>query len=161
MSDRPSELDLLCWIRRSHHSDLLFIFILHRADCSVCFVTEPSHTSTSKGQARQRTHVSAPSRETLESESSHMQSTGTSQSQAGAPPVPALPTLAREPEDENPVFIQHQDGGSVPPPRAREIIELPPGYHQLPRPPPRQPRPLPQTQPQPQYGRDAIRGESK
>jgi len=36
-------------------------------------------------------------------------------------------------ENENePVIIRHEDGGAVPLPRVREVIELPPGYDQLP-----------------------------
>ncbi|KAF8608359.1 hypothetical protein BDV93DRAFT_519404 [Ceratobasidium sp. AG-I] len=120
---------------------------------------EPSH-ATSKG-SRQRTHATVQSRETLESESSHMHGTGTSQSSSSAPPVPMLPTFARR-EDDNPVFIQHEDGGSMPLPRAREVIELPPGYHQLPpQPPTRQLRPLPQPQPQPRGERGEAQGQRK
>ena len=36
-------------------------------------------------------------------------------------------------DSDEPMFIRHQDAGAVPLPRAREVIELPPGYHQLPR----------------------------
>ncbi|CAE7097273.1 unnamed protein product [Rhizoctonia solani] len=76
------------------------------------------------------------------SDSSHVYMTGTSVSQS----IPA----PRSDFDEEPMIIRHEDGGAIPPPRTREVIELPPGYDQLPRPLPptpmhqqERPRPLP------------------
>ncbi|KAG9087609.1 hypothetical protein FRC06_002457 [Ceratobasidium sp. 370] len=68
------------------------------------------------------------SRETLTSaESSH-----------DAPTTSSARRDLSEAGNSEPVYIQHADGGAAPiQPRAREVIELPPTYDQLPRPLPR------------------------
>ncbi|KAF8678725.1 hypothetical protein RHS04_05077, partial [Rhizoctonia solani] len=69
------------------------------------------------------------SRETADTRDSfHIYGTDTSASES----VPG----ARSDVDDDPMFIQHEDAGTLIPPRTREVIELPPGYDQLPRPPP-------------------------
>ncbi|KAG9121089.1 hypothetical protein FRC07_003096 [Ceratobasidium sp. 392] len=104
----------------------------------------PSVTSTQETQSSNRkeplpssaisptsrsTRTHRMSRETLTSaESSH-----------GAPAASSSRRDRSETEENEPVFIQHADGGSMPlQPRVREVIELPPNYDQLPR---RLPRP--------------------
>ncbi|CAE6450994.1 unnamed protein product [Rhizoctonia solani] len=74
------------------------------------------------------------SRETADTRDSfHIYGTDTSASES----VPG----ARSDVDDDPMFIQHEDAGTLIPPRTREVIELPPGYDQLPRPPPPPPPP--------------------
>ncbi|KAG8690271.1 hypothetical protein FRC11_012769, partial [Ceratobasidium sp. 423] len=40
----------------------------------------------------------------------------------------------RSDPDDEPMIIRHEDAGAIIPARTREVIELPPGYDQLPRP---------------------------
>ncbi|CCO30210.1 hypothetical protein BN14_04234 [Rhizoctonia solani AG-1 IB] len=88
---------------------------------------------------RKRATQEAPREITDASDSSHVYGTDTSASQS----IPG----ARSDIDDEPMFIQHEDAGAIFPPQPREVIELPPGYDQLPRPPParapQQVRPLP------------------
>ncbi|KDN47871.1 hypothetical protein RSAG8_03291, partial [Rhizoctonia solani AG-8 WAC10335] len=59
------------------------------------------------------------------SDSSQVYMAGTSASQS----TPGF----RSDTDDEPMFIRHEDAGAIIPHRTREVIELPPGYHELPR----------------------------
>ncbi|CAE6458041.1 unnamed protein product [Rhizoctonia solani] len=89
---------------------------------------------------RKRAPQEVPRELTDASESFQVYRTDTSASQS-------TPELRSDVDDE-PMFIQHEDAGTIIPPRSREVIELPPGYYQLPRsqpaPAPRAVRPLPE-----------------
>ncbi|CUA67016.1 hypothetical protein RSOLAG22IIIB_02932 [Rhizoctonia solani] len=76
------------------------------------------------------------------SDSSQVYMTGTSVSQF----TPGL-----HGEADEPMIIRHEDAGAIIPPRIREVIELPPGYDQVP--PSLPPIPTPQQERQPTSSR--------
>jgi hypothetical protein len=131
--------------------------------CSLTYLSSLC-TAGTPSPARREKHPAArsPSSDALSiSDSSHAYGTGTSASQSNAPPIPGL---RGDVDDDEPVIFRHEDGGAMPLPRIREVIELPPGYDQL---PPRAPsqapsQALPQAAPQaPQQDRHESRPQRK
>ncbi|KAK7469041.1 hypothetical protein VKT23_003535 [Stygiomarasmius scandens] len=117
---------------RSPRGDTILPFVLPYAGSS------QDNSSTSRRSDKRPPHSPhSPSNPSNTSDSSHgyTNTTNTFGQPSSPPGLRSSRHVSSETGQENenePVIIRHEDGGAVTLPRVREVIELPPGYDQLP-----------------------------